>query len=172
VCGWVVEVGCGVAISLMTVLSTLCLDHCTLHQTLILTSVTAITRTTTTQFQLIYFHIRIFFTSKGSWQANTNKYIHYTKTSENETELDTYNQSKHLYMSLKCPWRGLCFAKDIQHLCVCHLQLWCTWLHHCFNALLMLKIESFLICLVGTRIQTVSMMEWQFVLPLKNINMK
>jgi hypothetical protein len=33
------------------------------------------------------------------------------------------------------------------------------------NALLMLNIENSLICLVGTRIPTVFMMEWQFILP-------
>jgi hypothetical protein len=37
----------------------------------------------------------------------------------------------------------------------------------CLKALLTLKVENFLICLVGTRIPTVSMMEWQLILPLK-----
>jgi pyruvate formate-lyase activating enzyme-like uncharacterized protein len=37
----------------------------------------------------------------------------------------------------------------------------------CLNALLMLKVENSLICLVGTEIPTVSMMERQFILPLK-----
>jgi hypothetical protein len=39
----------------------------------------------------------------------------------------------------------------------------------CFNALLMLKVENPPICLVDTRIPTVSMMEWQFILPLKTL---
>jgi hypothetical protein len=34
---------------------------------------------------------------------------------------------------------------------------------------LMLKVENFLICLVGTRIPTVSMMEWQLILPLETL---
>jgi hypothetical protein len=37
----------------------------------------------------------------------------------------------------------------------------------CFNALLTLKIENSLMCLVGTRIPTVSEMEGQSILPLK-----
>lgn len=37
----------------------------------------------------------------------------------------------------------------------------------CFNALLTLNVENYLIRLVSTRIPTVSMMEWQFILPLK-----
>jgi hypothetical protein len=37
------------------------------------------------------------------------------------------------------------------------------------NELLTLKIENSLISLVGTRIPTVSMMEWQFILPLKTL---
>jgi hypothetical protein len=37
----------------------------------------------------------------------------------------------------------------------------------CFNALLTLKVENSLICLVGTLIPTVSKMEGQFILPLK-----
>jgi hypothetical protein len=37
----------------------------------------------------------------------------------------------------------------------------------CFNALLTLKVENSLICLVGTRIPTESKMEGQFILPLK-----
>jgi hypothetical protein len=37
------------------------------------------------------------------------------------------------------------------------------------NALLTLKVENSLICLVGTRIPTVSMMEWQLILPLKTL---
>jgi hypothetical protein len=37
----------------------------------------------------------------------------------------------------------------------------------CLSALLTLKVENFLICLVGTRISTVSMMEGQFILRLK-----
>jgi hypothetical protein len=37
----------------------------------------------------------------------------------------------------------------------------------CLNALLTLKVENSFICLVGTRIPTESMMEWQFILPLK-----
>jgi hypothetical protein len=39
----------------------------------------------------------------------------------------------------------------------------------CLNALLTLKVEISLICLVGTLIPTVSMMEWQFILPLKTL---
>jgi hypothetical protein len=39
----------------------------------------------------------------------------------------------------------------------------------CLNALLTLKVESSLICLVGTQIPTVSMMEWQLILPLKTL---
>jgi hypothetical protein len=35
------------------------------------------------------------------------------------------------------------------------------------NALLTLKVENSFICLVGTRILTMSMMEWKLVLPLK-----
>jgi hypothetical protein len=37
----------------------------------------------------------------------------------------------------------------------------------CLNALLTLKAGNYLICLVGTRKPTVSMMEWQLILPLK-----
>jgi hypothetical protein len=37
------------------------------------------------------------------------------------------------------------------------------------NALLTLKAEISLICLVGTRITTVSTMEWQLILPLKTL---
>jgi hypothetical protein len=37
------------------------------------------------------------------------------------------------------------------------------------NALLTLEVENSLICLVGTRIPTVSMMEWQLILPLKTL---
>jgi hypothetical protein len=37
----------------------------------------------------------------------------------------------------------------------------------CFNALLTLKVENYLICLVGTRIPTLSKIEGQFILPLK-----
>jgi hypothetical protein len=37
----------------------------------------------------------------------------------------------------------------------------------CFNALLKLKVENSLICLVRTRITTESKMEGQFILPLK-----
>jgi hypothetical protein len=37
----------------------------------------------------------------------------------------------------------------------------------CFNALLTLKVENSLICLVGTRIPTMSKMEGQFILPFK-----
>jgi hypothetical protein len=37
----------------------------------------------------------------------------------------------------------------------------------CFNALLTLKVENSLICLVGTRMATESKMEGQFILPLK-----
>jgi hypothetical protein len=37
----------------------------------------------------------------------------------------------------------------------------------CFNKLLTLKVENSLICLVGTRIPTVSKMEGQFIFPLK-----
>jgi hypothetical protein len=36
----------------------------------------------------------------------------------------------------------------------------------CLSALLTLKVENS-ICLLGTQIPTVSMMEWQFILPLK-----
>jgi hypothetical protein len=39
----------------------------------------------------------------------------------------------------------------------------------CLNALLLLKVENSLICLIGTRIPTVSMMEWQFILPLETL---
>jgi hypothetical protein len=39
----------------------------------------------------------------------------------------------------------------------------------CLNALLTLKVENYIICLVGTRIPTVSMMEWQLILPLKTL---
>jgi chromosome condensin MukBEF MukE localization factor len=37
----------------------------------------------------------------------------------------------------------------------------------CFNELLTLKVENSLICLVGTRIATMSKMEGQFILSLK-----
>jgi hypothetical protein len=37
------------------------------------------------------------------------------------------------------------------------------------NALLTLKVENSLSCLVDTRIPTVSMMEWQLILPLKTL---
>jgi hypothetical protein len=37
------------------------------------------------------------------------------------------------------------------------------------NALLTLKVENSLICFVGTRIPTLSMMEWQLILPLKTL---
>jgi hypothetical protein len=37
----------------------------------------------------------------------------------------------------------------------------------CLNAMPTLKLENTLILLVGTRISTVSMMEWQLILPLK-----
>jgi hypothetical protein len=37
------------------------------------------------------------------------------------------------------------------------------------HALLTLKVENSLIFLVGTRIPTVSMMEWQLILPLKTL---
>jgi hypothetical protein len=37
----------------------------------------------------------------------------------------------------------------------------------CFNTMLTMKVENSLICLVGTRIPTVSKMEGQFILPLK-----
>jgi hypothetical protein len=36
----------------------------------------------------------------------------------------------------------------------------------CLSALLMLKAENSRICHVGTQIPAVSMMEWQFILPL------
>jgi hypothetical protein len=39
----------------------------------------------------------------------------------------------------------------------------------CLNVLLTLRVENYLICLVGTRIPTVSMMELQFILPLKKL---
>jgi hypothetical protein len=39
----------------------------------------------------------------------------------------------------------------------------------CLNALLTLKVENSLIFLVGIRIPTVSMMEWQLILPLKTL---
>jgi hypothetical protein len=39
----------------------------------------------------------------------------------------------------------------------------------CLNALLKLKVENSPIWLVGTRIPTVFMMEWQFILPLKTL---
>jgi hypothetical protein len=39
----------------------------------------------------------------------------------------------------------------------------------CLNALLNLKAENTFIYLVGTRITTVSMMECQFILPLKTL---
>jgi hypothetical protein len=42
-----------------------------------------------------------------------------------------------------------------------------THLAEALNTLLTLKVENSLICLVGTRIPTVPMMEWQFILPLK-----
>jgi hypothetical protein len=37
----------------------------------------------------------------------------------------------------------------------------------CFNALLRLKVENSLICLVGARIPTECKIEGQFILPLK-----
>jgi hypothetical protein len=37
------------------------------------------------------------------------------------------------------------------------------------NTLFTLKAENSLTCLVGTRIPTVSMMEWQLILPLKTL---
>jgi hypothetical protein len=37
----------------------------------------------------------------------------------------------------------------------------------CFNAVLTLKVENSLICLVGTRIPTLSKIGRQFILPLK-----
>jgi hypothetical protein len=37
------------------------------------------------------------------------------------------------------------------------------------NALLTPEVENSLVCLVGTRIPTVSMMEWQLILPLKTL---
>jgi hypothetical protein len=42
----------------------------------------------------------------------------------------------------------------------------------CFNALLMLKVENSLICLVGTRIPTESKMEGLFFFALENIYKK
>jgi hypothetical protein len=39
----------------------------------------------------------------------------------------------------------------------------------CLRALLTLKVEKSLICLTGTRIPTVSMIERQFILPLKTL---
>jgi hypothetical protein len=39
----------------------------------------------------------------------------------------------------------------------------------CLNALLTLKVENTLICLVGTRVPAVSKMERQLVLPLKTL---
>jgi hypothetical protein len=39
----------------------------------------------------------------------------------------------------------------------------------CLSALLTLKVENPLIFLVGTRITTVSVMEWQLILPLKTL---
>jgi hypothetical protein len=41
----------------------------------------------------------------------------------------------------------------------------------CLNALLTQKAEISLISLVGTRIPTVSMKEWQFILPLKALTL-
>jgi hypothetical protein len=37
------------------------------------------------------------------------------------------------------------------------------------NALLTLKVENSLICLVGTRIPTVSTTEWQLILPFETL---
>jgi hypothetical protein len=39
----------------------------------------------------------------------------------------------------------------------------------CLNAQLTQKVENSLICLVSTRIATMSMIEWQFILPLKTL---
>lgn len=39
----------------------------------------------------------------------------------------------------------------------------------CLNALLVLDVEEFLICLVGTRIPVLTMMEWQFMFTLKTL---
>jgi hypothetical protein len=39
----------------------------------------------------------------------------------------------------------------------------------CLSALLTLKVENSLICLVGTRIPAVPMMEWQFIFPFKTL---
>jgi hypothetical protein len=39
----------------------------------------------------------------------------------------------------------------------------------CLSALFTLKVKNSVISLVGTQIPAVSMMEWQFILPLKNI---
>jgi hypothetical protein len=39
----------------------------------------------------------------------------------------------------------------------------------CLNVLLRLKVENSLICLVGTRMPIVSMVKWQFILPLKTL---
>jgi hypothetical protein len=38
----------------------------------------------------------------------------------------------------------------------------------CLSALHVLKVETYLICLVDTRIPTAPLMEWQFILPLKH----
>jgi hypothetical protein len=38
----------------------------------------------------------------------------------------------------------------------------------CLSALLMLKVENYFICLAGTRIPTVSMMEWQLKTLIQN----
>jgi hypothetical protein len=39
----------------------------------------------------------------------------------------------------------------------------------CLNALLTVKAENSLICLVGTRIPTVAIMEWKLILWLKTL---
>jgi hypothetical protein len=39
----------------------------------------------------------------------------------------------------------------------------------CLNAPYTLKVKNSLICLVGTRIETMSMMKWQLILPLKTL---